>query len=303
MDAMPTDLPDPVSFPSEVPGVRHFCGHDVHTTIALGAARDLAAQRESLPGTIKFIFQPAEEAGTGARAMIDDGVLENPTPDAIFGLHVTNFEVGQIAYREGPLMPEVDVLQVSLSGTRKLQSAARYYRREIANVTTKNRSLEDFIQVQYFIDDYFPESHRWDLSCVIWVSSEEMHLSAKAQIEQIFAKKSFPDISLEYTYTDKAIPGVYNDPSLTRSTYDTLKSSMGEENILFLDTMISRGSGEDFSFYQQAIPGTFYFLGASNRAKGIDASPHTARFAVDEEVIFIGVELMKRVLVDYLEMQ
>jgi metal-dependent amidase/aminoacylase/carboxypeptidase family protein len=104
MDAVRSAAPDPVDFRSEVPGVRHICGHDLHVTIGLGLAAALASVREDLPGTVMFIFQPAEERATGARAMLEDGVFAARKPDAIFGLHSAPFEAGILSSKAGLMM-------------------------------------------------------------------------------------------------------------------------------------------------------------------------------------------------------
>ena len=111
MDAVRDNSPDPVPFRSELPGVRHICGHDIHTTVALGVAVALSAVRDELPGTVKFVFQPAEENIQGAKAMIEDGVLEDPAPSAIFAVHTAPLEVGQIGSVEGLGLPGLDIIR------------------------------------------------------------------------------------------------------------------------------------------------------------------------------------------------
>jgi metal-dependent amidase/aminoacylase/carboxypeptidase family protein len=104
MDAVPSTAPDPASFPSKVPGVRHICGHDVHVAIGVGLASALASVRSDLPGRVMFIFQPAEERATGARAMLDDGLFKNESPVAVFGVHSAPIEVGRITSKAGQMM-------------------------------------------------------------------------------------------------------------------------------------------------------------------------------------------------------
>ena len=104
MDAVRSTLPDPAPFPSEVPGVRHICGHDVHVAIGIGLASALASIRSDLPGRVMFIFQPAEERATGARAMLDDGLFKNESPVAVFGVHTAPIEVGRISSKSGQMM-------------------------------------------------------------------------------------------------------------------------------------------------------------------------------------------------------
>jgi metal-dependent amidase/aminoacylase/carboxypeptidase family protein len=125
MDAVRTNLPDPSPFRAQTPGVRHICGHDVHVAVALGVAEALAAVRADLPGSVKFIFQPAEENVQGAKAMLAAGALENPRPAAIFALHTAPLPSGTISCGTGMVLPGVDLAVVRLRGTGDLDAAAR----------------------------------------------------------------------------------------------------------------------------------------------------------------------------------
>jgi amidohydrolase len=304
MDALLSYAPDPVSFKSETPGVRHICGHDIHTTVALGIARHMAANRENLPGIVKFIFQPAEENATGAMAMIEDGVLENPAPEAIFGVHCWPTEVGQVVIIEGPAMSGIDVVSITLSGNGKLKSSVIRsvirYSRAIRNVSRTESNSNDFILARIFQVDYNREDNQWTLVGMVKASSDETHAEAKAEIEKILLDKSFSDITVEFSYVVRALPAMVNDVELARSTYDILRSMLGDDNFIVEDEMLQEFS-EDFSFYQQVIPGALFFLGVSNEAKGIVGYPHTPGFAADEEAIFIGVDTMSSILLNYLQ--
>ena len=124
MDAVPTSAPDPVDFRSLAPGVRHICGHDLHTTIGLALATALSHVRDSLAGSVLFVFQPAEERATGARAMLADGVFAGGLPGAIYGLHTSAYETGRLAVTAGPMMAGRDRFEVVLSGAGDLNAAA-----------------------------------------------------------------------------------------------------------------------------------------------------------------------------------
>jgi len=117
MDAFPSTAADPVEFASEKPGVRHICGHDIHTTVGLALANALHQVRDSLAGSVMFVFQPAEEQATGARAMLAAGVFASEKPTEIYGLHTTSFEVGRIATAIGTLMAGIDYFDVSVLGS------------------------------------------------------------------------------------------------------------------------------------------------------------------------------------------
>jgi len=124
LDAVPSSDPDPVSFRSLVPGVRHICGHDIHTTLGVALAEGFAAVRAELPGSVLLIFQPAEERATGARAMLADGVFSLARPAAIYAVHTAPLEAGQLGTQPGPLLAGRDRITVTLSGPGDLTAAA-----------------------------------------------------------------------------------------------------------------------------------------------------------------------------------
>ena len=124
MDAVTSREPDPVDFASSVEGVRHICGHDIHTTVGLALAEGMTAIRDELAGSVMFIFQPAEENATGARAMLEDGVFDGLLPDAIFAYHTAPLEVGQVGTKGGVLLAGRDRIEVTLSGRSDLSDAA-----------------------------------------------------------------------------------------------------------------------------------------------------------------------------------
>ena len=136
MDAVRSNAPDPVEFRSVIPGVRHICGHDIHTTIGLALAEGFAAVRQRLAGTIVFVFQPAEESATGARAMIADGAFRDPMPEAVFAYHTGPLSVGQLATAPGTMMAGRDRVQLTLTGSGDLEGAAREVARRIQSVGT-----------------------------------------------------------------------------------------------------------------------------------------------------------------------
>ena len=136
MDAVFSNAPDPVEFRSRTPGIRHICGHDIHTTVGIALAEGLAGVKNELAGSVVFIFQPAEERALGARAMIEEGALENPRPDAIFGYHTSPYEVGQIATKAGVMMAARDVLTIKLTGANNLTKAAQIAERLIVQQNT-----------------------------------------------------------------------------------------------------------------------------------------------------------------------
>jgi amidohydrolase len=303
MDAMRDNSPDPVPFRSEVPGVRHICGHDIHTTVALGVAEALASIREDLPGTVKFVFQPAEENAQGAKAMIEDGVLEDPAPSAIFAVHTAPLEVGQIGAIEGLGLPGMDIIRIRISGAdarETAQAAARL----ISGVSTVGPPGSPAPEGDDFI--WANAGSRRDGADGAYVvrgsvkaSGNEQYASAKRQIEEGLERLVPRGSTYQLEYLDRVLPDMVNDIPLVRASYAPLRRALGESNL------IASGStpyfGEDFAFYQQVIPGALYWLGVSNSEKGTVGMPHNPGYVADEGAILVGAAAMAAVLLDYLD--
>jgi len=306
MDAMPSDVPDPSGLASETPGVRHICGHDVHTTVAVGIAEALASVRDELPGAVVFIFQPSEENAQGAKAVIDDGALNDPAPEAIFGLHCAPLEVGQIAGGAGLLMGGVDVITLTLAGDGDLAKAARVYGQCVSSVHGMTPELDEpegpggFTEAVVVESKAGPGEAQWTLRAMVRASSKARHAAARASVEKGFDAVDEAGIKVEsLEYTEDAVPPVVNDAKLVEEALGTLRSLLGDSSVVVIDEPTPNFS-EDFSRYQQRIPGAFFFLGVSNSAKGILGLPHHPMFAVDEDAIGVGARAMAAVLVDYL---
>ncbi len=301
MDAVYSGAPDPVPFASETPGVRHICGHDIHTTVALGIAEALTAIRDDLPGTAVFIFQPAEENIQGAQAMIEDGVLENPAPEAIFAFHSAPLEVGQIGSVEGLSLPGLDQVIVTLRGDGDLEAAARAYAGAISTVSTGMEVAPgDFIGAMVGRPRSGSEPGEWVVAGMVRAGSPEARARARRGIEEGLAAVQRDGVSYELSYEEQALPDMVNDPELVRSTLETIRSVVGQEGLLEVNEVTPYFS-EDFARYQQHIPGAMYWLGVSNSQLGYVGMPHSPGFVADEESIIVGAKTMAAVLLDYLE--
>jgi metal-dependent amidase/aminoacylase/carboxypeptidase family protein len=298
MDAVVSTAPDPVPFASETEGVRHICGHDMHTTIALGIATAMAKVRSEVEGTIIFFFQPAEENAEGARAMIADGALNEPRPDAIFALHCAPLEVGQMCTKEGMLLPGLDVIQVTFSGKGDLASAAAKCSQIVSGISEMG-TPNQFITASIFESKDLTDEGKWSLTGMVRASSEEKHREAKKKIEEGLASIDLPDISYELDYTLHAIPPVMNEPVMVQRANQVLGDVIGKDAVIPIDEVTPFFS-EDFAFFQQEMPGVMFFLGVSNQEKGILGMPHNPMFAADEDAILIGAKAMSMVLLDYL---
>jgi amidohydrolase len=327
MDALPVTEEVDLPFRSKVRttyqgrevGVMHACGHDNHMAILLGTAEVLAGMRDLLPGSVKLIFQPAEEgppAGEtgGAALMVEEGVLENPKVDAIFGLHVFPFPVGHIAYRPGGIMAAADNLAITVRGSqthgalpwagvdpvvvsaqivlglqtivsRQVDLTVAPAVVTIGSITGGNRGniIPDEVTMAGTIRTFDPavqtEIHRR-----IRLTAERIAESAGASAE---------------VRIDGYGPVTFNDPGLTERMAPTLArvGGRGVDAAVRVTT-----TAEDFARYQQKVPGLFFFLGVT--PEGVDparAAPnHSPRFFADEGALIVGVRALSSLAVDYL---
>ncbi len=298
MDAARSDAPDPVPFASETPGVRHICGHDVHTTVALGVAEVLTEVRAELPGTVVFIFQPAEENTQGARAMIGDGVLDDPAPGAIFAFHTAPLEVGQIGSVEGMALPGYDGVTVTLRGTGDLEQATDRYAQAIRAVSTGNAvAPEDFVLAM--VRRFRAEDGAWVVTGVVRAGSVATRARAKQTIHDNVAAVERDRVSYEFSYEDLILPDMVNDPALVRSTLATIRAALGPEALIEVN-QVTPFFSEDFAHFQQHIPGAMYWLGVSNSAAGTAGMPHSPDYVADEGSIVVGAKAMSAILLGYL---
>ena len=319
MDALPILETMDVPYKSQNPGVKHACGHDVHMTVQLGVAEILSKNRNLINGTIKFIFQPAEEGpptgeNGGAKMMIDEGALENPKPSAIFGLHVMpNIEVGQIGYNVGAAMASADRLYITIRG-KKVHGAyphdgidAIVVAAECVTALQSIRSRRINTQDPLVITiGSFQGGNRFNIIAdevkmegTMRTLSEDARTKAKALIDQTLKGITAAyGATYELSIPPSNNPVTYNDPKLALATLPTMKRILGEKNLIEPKPQMG---AEDFSLYQQLIPGFFYFLGVGNKAKGITAMIHTPEFDADEEALVIGTKVMSNVLLDYLD--
>jgi len=301
--------------------VMHACGHDCHVAILMGVAEILAGLRAQLPGTVKFIFQPAEEMPPpgeegGARLMIQEGALEKPVPQAIFGLHVSSrLNAGVLGWREGATMASSDRFQITVQG-RQSHGAAPWLgvdpivtsaqivlglqtlvsrtvdiTREPAVVTigaikggVRENIIPDEVHMKGTIRT-FDEQMRGDLHERVTTLAEAVARGSRAQC-QVCIQKGY-DIT-------------YNDPALTAKVVPTLQRVAGEASVQRVDKVTG---AEDFSFFQKLVPGVFFFVGVTQ--PGVDPataySNHSPKFLVDESALLLGLRALAHVTCDYLE--
>lgn len=318
MDALPIQETIDVPYKSKNAGVKHACGHDAHTTIGLGVAEVLSKMRGQIQGTIKFIFQPAEEGPPegeegGAKLMIKEGALENPRPQAIFGLHVLpTIEVGQIGYNSGSTMASVDKFMITIRG-KKVHGAYPHDGIDAvvvaAQAVTALQSIRSRrVNTQEPLVVTIGSIHGGNrfniitdevkMEGTVRTLSEEVRKNVEAMMRETLAGVTAAyGAKYELDYIENASV-TYNEPKLVEETLPTFRRLIGDSNITSPKPQMG---GEDFAYFQKVIPGFFYFLGVGNRSKGITAMIHTPEFDLDEDSLVLGVKLMSNVLLDYLD--
>ncbi len=319
IDAVKDTNPDPVEFVSKNNGIRHSCGHDVHTTIALGIVETLASIENDINGTVMFIFQPAEETGTGAKQMLEDGIFSKMKPQAIFALHVAPLNAGLIAVKPKEMFSRSKDLVIELTGNGDLNQAAEFCSKLIkeSHTITDSINLYDPIILLHpqfglhnlkgiftqYLGAVNTKVKKITIDSVIVTahfagSSEEMCQNAFANINKGILNSKWKD-NLKSMYYSFEHFSVYNDPKLTKTAMNIITSHFGEKAILPLYG-VNPYSNDDFAIFQEEIPGVYFLLGASNSKKGIFSFPHTPNFNVDENCIQYGVEIFSTMLFEYL---
>ncbi len=305
LDALPIEEQNDVPYKSQNPGWMHACGHDVHTSILLGTAVLLQANRQQLKRPVKLIFQPGEEQNPGgASLLINEGVLENPTVEALVALHVyPELPVGQIGIKEGLYMASSDEIHVEIIGVGGhgalparfvnpidvgmawmqacKEQVAALCPEDIPQVLTFGRfealGSTNVVSSTAIIKGTFRTMNE------AWRSQVKALLYEQAQrIEKEFGAQIQLQIGAGY-------PFLYNDPALTNSVKEELENVVGRNNIVELGL---RMTAEDFAFYSHHKPVCFFRLGTGNVEEGITHAVHHPQFDIDEAALEIGVKSM-----------
>lgn len=331
MDALPVternSLPfasrEKTTFNDQEVGVMHACGHDTHMAILMGVAEVLASMKNELKGTVKFIFQPAEEGSPkgeegGAELMVKEGVLENPKADVIFGLHISSqTALGKITYRPGGLMASVNDMRIVVKG-RQAHGAAPWASIDPIVVSaqiinnlqvivsrnldiTQNAGVVTVGSIHGGVrSNIIPEQVEM-LGTIRALSTEDEKLLVRRVKEIVThtaeAHGATVDVQIPYS---SHYPVTYNNPGLTEQMLPSLKKAAGDDNVMII---APHTGAEDFSFYQEKIPGLFFFIGGC--PPGIDPkkapSHHTPDFMIDERGMLTGVKAMLQLTLDYMD--
>lgn len=318
MDALPMEEKTGLPNASTVKGVMHACGHDAHTAMLLGAAFVLADMRKDLRGSVKFVFQPAEEGNPkgGAPGMIADGVLENPRVGAMFGLHVwPALETGTVATKAGALMGASDRLFITVTGKAAHGSEPENGVDGIAisaqmisalqTIVSRNVSPLDSAVVTIGTikggNRYNVIASEVVMEGTVRTVTPDVQDAMPSRIQGIaegVARGMGGDCRVEYV---KGYPPLMNDPELAKTAFSALEKVFGAEKVLRVEKPAL--GGEDFSFFSREVPGLFMWLGTRPGAVSKDeAAPlHNPGFVADEASLPLGVEAMVSCVLEYLE--
>lgn len=326
IDALPVternDLPyksvETTTFLGTPTGVMHACGHDTHIAILMGVAEVLSQHKDKIKGTVKFVFQPAEEGPPpgeegGAKLMIKDGVLQNPAVDAIFGLHIkSGVPVGNIHYKSGGAMAAVERFVVNISGKGTHGSepwngvdpiliAAKIID-GFQTIISREAALVD--EAAVITVGKVSAGVRFNIipeSAELIGTVRTLNPKMRAQIMRRMNEMA-SDIarayngSAEIEWQNNTVV-TYNDPALTAQIVPSLEAVAGKENV---KTTVASTGGEDFSYYQELIPGFFFFLGGMEPGNTEPYPHHTPDFRVEDSGMALGVKAMTQVALDYL---
>ena len=325
MDALPVTEETDLSFKSTVKttylnkevGVMHACGHDIHTSVQLGVASVLASMKRSLPGTVKFIFQPAEEGPPpgeegGADLMLKEGVFSNLKPSAIFGLHThPGLAVGELGLTIGPAMAAVDHFIITIKGK---QSHGAYPHKSVDPIimateavnafqTIRSRSLSP-LEPSVVTVGIIRGGERFN------IIPEQVHLEGTVRtynpevqdMVEYRMNKILEGITLAYGGSfeldyDRGTPATINDPELAKQMIPTMERVVGKSNLKLLDPVMG---GEDFAFFANEVPGMYYRLGVLKPGT-TSGWVHTPTFRADDSCLEVGIRAMSNLVVDFLK--
>ena len=326
MDALPVTEDTPFPFKStkratylgQEVGVSHACGHDVHVAVQLGVAAVLAGMKADLPGTVKFIFQPAEEGAPpgergGAVLMIEQGVLQNPRPEAIFGLHTkASLEVGVIGYTPGPALAATDQFRVVIRGRQahggsphlSVDPVVTASQAILALQTIRSRNLSPF-EPSVVTVGIVRGGTRWniipgdvELQGTVRSYGPGVSQAVEQRMKEILAgvtSAAGGGATYELTYNRYSPPTV-NDTVLTRRMVPSVAKVVGTGNARRIEPWMA---GEDFAYYANVIPGFFFMLGVQKPGT-TSGDHHTPTFLADDSAIGVGVRAIATVVLDYL---
>ena len=322
IDAMPSKAPDVVDFESKHEGVRHICGHDVHTAVALGIANVLTAQQENLEGTVYFVFQPSEENIKGALAMMDDGLFDIIDPEELYAMHVTPFPAGTIAAKPEEMFSDYKRIDLTFKKTEKEVALFEFVKNKILSLENV-ASDSKFWNMQNMGDPEIgiagPKSiynnyttvdknnfsiketeNGTRISGYLSFSDKQQRDSAIPRLKMQIGQSRYANELLKAELVN-VFPTLDNNKELVDESLEQLSGIYGKNRVLRLHGVVADGRSDDFAFFQPKVPSVYFFMGGSNYEKGIIAQTHSPNFAVDESCIKTGVNLFSSLIVERLK--
>jgi metal-dependent amidase/aminoacylase/carboxypeptidase family protein len=322
MDAMPSKAPDLVDYKSKNEGVRHICGHDVHTTVALGIANVLTHQKENLEGTVYFVFQPSEENIKGALAMMDDGLFDIIEPEEMYAMHVTPFPAGTIATKPEEMFSDYKQLNLTFQKALDNETLIAFAKNQIKaleNVASESKFwnmqnmgdpevgiaspksiYNNFTTVEKNNYTIAETEHEVKISAFLNFSDKKQRDSAIPKLKTQIKKSTYADKFIDVELVN-VFPTLDNNAELVDASLELLSGIYGKDRVLRMYGVVADGRSDDFAFFQPEVPSVYFFMGGSNYEKGIIAQTHSPNFAVDENCIKTGVNLFSSLIVERLK--
>ncbi len=330
MDALPVPERADLPFASKATGVfngaevpvMHACGHDTHVAILMGVAQVLSQLRDDLPGTVKFLFQPAEEGPPegeegGAELMVKEGALQNPDVDVVFGLHISStFDVGSLSYRPGGMLASADNYRITVTGKQAHGSqpwkgadpivASAHIITALQTIVSRQMNLTENASVVTVgsihggvRSNIIPEEVVLVGTLRALSPDDRKRIHAKVrQIASGVGESLGAEVKVEIPLTT-SYPVTYNNVDLTAAVEPTLRRVAGEDNLHIVPAITG---AEDFSFFAEQVPGFFFFLGGKSLDLSEDEAPghHTPDFFIDESGLGLGVRALTHLTLDYM---
>jgi amidohydrolase len=313
MDALPIQEENDQPYRSQNDGVMHACGHDGHMAILLGAAKVLCKHRGDLKGAVKFVFQPGEEGFAGARYMIEDGVMENPSVDAAFGLHMSSYlPVGMVSVRAGAMMASMDSFNLTIKGKGGHAASPQEGADAVlisAHVVSALQSLiSKEVPPTSPLVVHIGTIHGGNAFNII---AESVRLEGTVRAHDEDLRKSMPERmdricqgittglrgshELDYQF---GYPALVNDAAMTGFFQKVAKEILSEDKVVDLPPIMA---SDDMAFFLEKAPGCYFFLGGANHEKGLNKPSHNSLFDFDEGALAVGAEVMTTLALKYLE--
>lgn len=319
MDGLPIEETLDVPYKSQNQGVKHACGHDIHMTVALGTAEVLSRMRVQIAGSVKFIFQPAEEGApegedSGAARMVREGALANPKPQVIFALHDTPaLQTGQLGYATGALLASGDSFTIRIKGKR-VHAAWPHQgidpiviSAEVISAlqTIRSRRIDPLESMVLTIGSI----HGGNRSNIIpdevvmqgtvRTHSEQVRERVRSLMRELLTGVATSNgASAELTWGSVSYPPTMNNAAEVEAALPALRKAVGAANVIVTPPVMG---SEDYSQFLREVPGFMFWLGVGNTSKGMTAMLHTADFDADEAAIPVGVKAMTNLVLDYLD--